>query len=111
MKTNEIVIHKVKAWLNKEDKSYQWLAEQLAVSKALVGHLLSGERTLQPRHIEQLAAVLGISVKELLAQEQQQGHLTVQLRGNTSNRRSKRELDALLFAIEDYIGLKEQVKE
>lgn len=111
MKTNELVIHKVKAWLKKEGKSYQWLAKQLAVSKALVEHLLSGERILQPEHIEQLAVVLGFSVKELLAQEQQQSHLTVQIRGNSFNRCSKRELDVLLFAIEDYVGLREQVKE
>lgn len=111
MKTNEIVIHKVKDWLKKEGKSYQWLAEQLAVGKALVGQLLSGERTLQPRHIKQLSVVMGISVKELLAQEQQQSHLTVQIRRNMSNRFSKRKLDALLFVIEDYVSLKEQVKE
>lgn len=36
-------------------------------------------------------------------------NLTVKLRGNLSNRRSHRELDSLLFAINDYIGLKEQV--
>lgn len=108
MNTNEAVVSKVKNWLASEHKSYQWMADQLSVSKALIGHLLSGERTLQPKHIEQFANVLGLSVQELVKTEQQ-GPLTVQLRGNLSNRRSKRELDALLFAIEDYIGLKEQV--
>ncbi|SOC21734.1 helix-turn-helix protein [Ureibacillus xyleni] len=111
MKTNEIVIGKVKDWLQQENKSYQWLADQLGISKALVGFMLSGERTLLPKRIEQIADVMGISTKDLLHYEElKQGPLTVQLRGNASNRRSKRELEALLFAIEDYVGLNEQVK-
>ncbi len=31
MKTNDIVISKVIKWLKAEDKSYQWLAEQVGV--------------------------------------------------------------------------------
>lgn len=37
--------------------------------------------------------------------------LKIHLNGSLSNRRSKRELDILLFAINDYIGLKEQLKQ
>ncbi|MCL1697056.1 MULTISPECIES: hypothetical protein [unclassified Lysinibacillus] len=37
MKTNDIVINKIINWLEAEDKSYEWLAEQLDVSKGLVG--------------------------------------------------------------------------
>jgi ribosome-binding protein aMBF1 (putative translation factor) len=112
MKTHEIVISKVKAWLESEEKSYQWLAVELEISKGMVGHMLSGKRVLQPYHIEQLAKLMKIQLSELLkVEKQEQGLLTYQLRGNTSNRRSKRELDSLLFAIEDYVGLKEQVNQ
>lgn len=107
MKTNEIVIQKVKAWLEEHGKSHQWLANELNVSKALVGHMLSGKRTILPKRIEDLSKVLGIPMKELVEDTSiQSERLTIQLRGNTTNRRSKQEVEALLFAIEDYVGLK-----
>ncbi|MGD2198443.1 helix-turn-helix domain-containing protein [Lysinibacillus fusiformis] len=111
MKTNDIVINKVIKWLVAENKSYQWLAEQLGVSKSLVGLVLKGERTLKSERIEQLAKIMGITTKELVQSEAtKKDQLTVNLLGELSNRRSKRELDSLLFAINDYLGLKEQVK-
>lgn len=111
MKTNEIVIRKVKNWCEQHKISYQMLADDLGISKSLVGHMLSGERTLLPKRIEKLADLMGISVTELVRDESfQTGQLKYQLRGATSNRRSKRELESLLFSIEDYVALKEQVK-
>lgn len=110
MKTQEIVANKVKVWLDAEEQSYQWLADELGISKGMVGHLLSGNRVLQPHHIELLAKLMKLPISELLqGEKKEEGLLTVYLRGSTSNRRSKRELDSLLFAIEDYVGLKEQV--
>lgn len=111
MKTNEIVIRKVKAWLDESQISYQMLADDLNISKSLVGHMLSGERTLLPERIEQLAKRMGISVAELVRNDSiQTGKLQYQLRGKTSNRRSKRALEELLFSIGDYVAIKEQVK-
>lgn len=40
-----------------------------------------------------------------------EGKLSIRLNGKLTNRRSKRELDNLLFAINDYIGLKDQFKQ
>ncbi|MBO2946124.1 helix-turn-helix transcriptional regulator [Paenibacillus sp. F411] len=110
MKTQEIVVKKVKAWLEAEGKPYQWLADELGLSKGMVGHLLSGNRVLQPQYVEQIAKLMDTQVVDLLRDEsREKGLLTVHLRGTISNRRSKRELDSLLFAIEDYIGLNDQV--
>ncbi len=112
MNTNEVVISRVQKWLGSEGKSYQWLAEQLDVSKSLVGFIMKGERTLKPERIEQLAKIMNITAKELMQSEViTKDKLTVNLRGELTNRRSRRELDSLLFAIEDYIGLKKQVKD
>jgi len=111
MKTNDIVISKVIKWLKAEDKSYQWLAEQLGVSKSLVGLMLKGERTLKSDRIEHFAKIMGITTKEMVHSDTiTEGQLTVNLLGELSNRHSKRELDYLLFAINDYLGLKEQVQ-
>jgi transcriptional regulator with XRE-family HTH domain len=110
MRTQEIVVKKIKAWLEAEGKSYQWLADELGLSKGMVGHLLSGIRVLQPHYIEKMAKLMNVKLVDLLQDESsERGLLTVHLRGSISNRRSKRELDSLLFAIEDYIGLKNQV--
>ncbi|MFD1886495.1 hypothetical protein [Paenibacillus wenxiniae] len=45
MRTNNVVINNVKAWMEKNSKSHQWLADELNVSKSLIGHILSGKRT------------------------------------------------------------------
>lgn len=51
---------------------------------------------------------MGITTKELVHSDTiTEGQLTVNLLGELSNRHSKRELDYLLFAINDYLGLKE----
>jgi len=107
MRTNKVVIDKVKDWMSKNDKSHQWLADELKVSKSLVGHMLAGKRTLKPQRIIELASLMETSVEELTKDPSfKEERLLVQLRGGLSNRRSKSELNALLFAIEDYIGLK-----
>lgn len=111
MKTNEIVIQKVKQWLEQTDSTYQMLADDLNISKSLVGHMLSGKRTLLPHRITKLAELMNITVAELVRDESyQHGKLKYQLRGKTSNRRSKRAFEALLFQIEDYVAIREQVK-
>lgn len=110
MKTNE-VIKKVRKWLEAEDKSYKWLADQMNISKSLVGLILKGERTLKQERIEELAKIMNVTTKELLQPEVVKDEkTTVKIRGAITNPRSKRELDSLLFAIDDYVGLKEQVR-
>lgn len=106
MKTNEVVIKNVKYWLKENDKTHEWLSKELDVSKSLVGHMLSGKRAILPKRIEALSKVTGIPMKELAKDNSQSGGLTVKLRGQTSNRRSKQDLKSMIFAIEDYIGLK-----
>lgn len=111
MKTNDIVINKIINWLVAEDKSYEWFAKQLGVSKVLVGFMLNGDCTLKSERIEQIARIMRITTKELVHTDAiLEDQLTVNLHGELSNRRSKRELDSLLFAINDYLGLKEQIK-
>ncbi|MCR8852867.1 XRE family transcriptional regulator [Lysinibacillus fusiformis] len=110
MKTNDIVVKKVRNWLKSERKSYLWLANQLGIKKSLVEIMLDGERVLKPVHIEHLAKIMDISIKDLLKLDvEKKENLTVNLFGELTNRRSRRELDSLLFTIKDYINLKEQM--
>lgn len=106
MKTNEVVIKNVKYWLKENGKTHEWLARKLDVSKSLVGHMLPGKRAILPERIEALSKITGIPMKELVKDSSKSGGLTVQLHGQTSNRRSRQDLKSMIFAIEDYIGLK-----
>lgn len=112
MKTNDIVIDKVQKWLDENDKSHTRLADELHVSKALVGDILLGRRMLLPKRIEQLTHILGMSMKELTRDESILPTVCTvqQLCGEITTRVAKRELDALLFAIDDYVALQEVVK-
>ena len=106
MRTNDTIVKNVQNWLKENGKSQQWLAGELGVSRALVGHMLSGKRAILPKRIEALSKILDIPVKELIKDSSQSENLIVQLRGQTANRRSKQDLKSMLFAIDDYIGLK-----
>lgn len=106
MKTDDMVIKNVRQWLEENEKSHQWLADKMGISKALVGHMLSGRRAILPNRIEALSDILDIPMKELVKDVSQSERVAVQLRGQTTNRRSKQDLKSLIFAIEDYVGMK-----
>ena len=111
MKTNDIVINNVQKWLDENNKSHTWLADELHVSKALVGDILLGRQMLLPKRIEQLTHILGMSMKELTRDKRVlQTVCTVRLCGEITTRAARRELDALLFTIEDYIALQKVLK-
>ncbi|WP_252100552.1 helix-turn-helix transcriptional regulator, partial [Exiguobacterium sp. SH31] len=109
MNSNTIIVNNIKLWLQDNQKSQQWLAQKIGVSKALVGHMLNESRVIQPQRIVAIAKVLGVSVNELTTDASMRDErMTVELRGTLSNRRSKMELERLKFAVEDYIGLKSE---
>lgn len=98
---NQLAIQKVKDWMMDNNKSLQWLAEQIGVSKSLMGHILSGERQFLPNRMIQVANVMCITVEELLTPEKaKEKEYTVLLRGKVESRVAKRHLNNLLFAIE-----------
>lgn len=107
MSSNQILIQNIKAWLEDHQKSHQWLAQEIGVSKAMIGHMLNESRVIQPQRIVDIANALGVSIKDLTSDaSMKEKRMTVELRGTLSNRRSKMELERLKFAVEDYIGLK-----
>lgn len=111
MNSNTIIVNNIKLWLQDHQKSQQWLAEEIGVSKALVGHMLNESRVIQPQRIVAIAKALGVSVNELTTDaSMKEERMTVELRGTLSNRRSKMELERLKFAVEDYIGLKSELR-
>lgn len=108
MKSKEYVRLRIKSLLKEQGKSYQLLSEETGISKSLIGHMLSGERVIKPERLVLIAKALNIEVKELLKPDSsQEGPLTVVFRGELTNRKSKRDFEAVLYAIEDYVTLKQ----
>lgn len=108
MKSNEYVLESIKSLLKEQGKSYQLLAENIGVSKSLIGHMLSGEREMKPERLVDIAKFLDTTVERLVKPIQsKKGPLEISYRGTLNNRKSKRTFDSVLFAIEDYVTMKQ----
>lgn len=98
MNISSIVAIYVKDWLKVNEKSYNWLANELGVSKSLVQHLLSGARTFTSERILQVADVLGVSVEDLLKKKEEASGYSVQLRGKITTREGESALNNVIFS-------------
>lgn len=107
MKSNEHVLNRIKVLLQEQGKSYQDLSNDTGISKSLIGHMLSGERVMKPERLVTIAKALGIEVKDLMKVNETNEHLEVVFRGELTNRKSKRAFESVLFAIEDYVTMKQ----
>lgn len=107
MKSNEYVLDRIKVLLQEQGKSYQDLSNDTGISKSLIGHMLSGERVMKPERLIAIAKALGIEVKDLVKVNEINDPLEVVFRGELTNRQSKRAFEAVLFAIEDYVTMKQ----
>ncbi|MEH6941858.1 helix-turn-helix domain-containing protein [Bacillus sp. JJ722] len=103
MNINDMVVDKVNVWLKEAGKTQQWLADEMGVSKSLVGHILNKNRNVQSAHIQKFADIMGISLKELISMKDPEEEIfSVQFRGNLTSKEAEKGLKYLLFAIEDY---------
>lgn len=106
MKSNEYVVTRLKLLLKEQGKSYQDLSDETGISKSLIGHMLSGERVMKPERLVTIAHALNTDVKDLVKPVTDQP-LQVVFRGELTNRRSKRAFEEVLYAIEDYVTMKQ----
>lgn len=107
MKPNEHVLNHIKVLLQEQGKSYQILSNETGISKSLIGHMLTGERVMKPDRLVTIAKALGIEVKNLMKVNEKNEPLEVVFRGELTNRQSKRAFESVLFAIEDYVTMKQ----
>lgn len=107
MKSNEHVLDRIKVLLKEQGKSYQDLSNDTAISKSLIGHMLSGERVMKPERLVAIAKALGTEVNDLIQVNETNEPLEVVFRGKLMNRQSKRAFESVLFAIEDYVTIKQ----
>lgn len=98
MSVSSVVAAYVSNWLKQHGKSYQWLADELEVSKSLVQHMINGTRTFTSERIFQVASILGVSVDELINNKQEAKEYMVQLRGEISTREGESALQNVIFS-------------
>ncbi|GEK32082.1 hypothetical protein KZO01_23910 [Kurthia zopfii] len=109
MNSNEYVLIRIKNLLQEQGKSYQDLSKETGISKSLIGHMLSGERVMKPERLVSISKALNTEMEDLLKVEETNEPLEIVFRGQTTTRQSKRAFESVLFAIEDYVTMK-QVK-
>ncbi|WP_106496144.1 helix-turn-helix domain-containing protein [Lentibacillus sp. Marseille-P4043] len=98
MSVSSVVAVYVSNWLKQHKKSYQWLADELGVSKSLVQHMINGDRTFTSERIFQVSEVLDVSVDELIDKKSPSKEYTVQLRGKITTREGESALQNVIFS-------------
>lgn len=106
MRSDKNTIMNVKNWLDKNDYSQAWLADQMGVAKSLISQIFNGTRKLQTTHIIKISEITGLSIAELASSDQKTcTQLVYSLRGKISNENGQRALDQLLLDSEHFVQL------
>jgi len=105
MRSDENTIKNVKQWLSENDKTQGWLANKIGIAPSLISQLFSGNRKLQPSHIEGFSKITGLTISELAASKDSSQSPIYSLRGKISNEQGERGLNQLLLDVEHYVQL------
>lgn len=104
---NDIVVNRIKSMLQLQGKTVQHLSEETGIPFIRVERLLADELRIHPNEIIKMAKALDTKVETVLAYQHEHSPLQVILNGELTNRRSKRSFEAILYAIEDYVTMKQ----
>ena len=110
MNTNEKVIKAFNEWLQNNEKTKKWLAEEMGVDRTLVSKILTEDRPITPQRMTQMAEIMGINLAALLQETKTENtELTYSLRGHFSNRKSQNEFNQMLYSIKSFAKLNSQL--
>lgn len=100
---------KIHTLLQEQGKSYQWLSDETGISKSFMDRKLARENIYKPDHLLVIIAeALKVSIEDLTATgSTQEAPLQIVIHGELSNHNSKRTFDSALYAIEDYMAMKQ----
>lgn len=104
---NQIIINNIQDWLNANDKSQKWLADEIGVTTALISLIFSQQRKLQTKYIISISKAIGVSLEKLTSSTEAKSEKEpqVSLRGKLSTEASKRKFEQLLWDIENCVNL------
>ncbi|ANZ63140.1 hypothetical protein AYR62_02860 [Secundilactobacillus paracollinoides] len=106
---SQVIIDNIRNWLTQNQKSQEWLANQLGITPALLSQILNQKRKLQTKIILELPAIMGMSIELITQNTEEQADVTpqIQLRGHLSKPDSEDKIDALSWDIQRYVSLLE----
>lgn len=106
MVSDDNILRNTKQWLIKNQHSQMWLADRMGVAPSLISQLFSGERKLQPAHIEKIALITHKTITELAdSPVKRTNEITYSVCGKISTSEGERALEQLLLDVEHYVHL------
>lgn len=106
MRSDMNTLQNVKEWLRENRKTQAWLAKEMNIAPSLLSQLFSGERKLQPSHIEKMSLITEIPISTLAdSQAEESEKALYSLRGEISTPEGERALAQLLLDAEHYVQL------
>lgn len=106
MRSDDNTLMNVRKWLEENDYSQAWLANEMSISLSLVSQLFNNKRILQPKHIIKMSEITGMSIPALAHSETDFSEEPIySLRGSISTKAGERALRQLLLDAEHFVQL------
>lgn len=107
MNFNDYMIEKVNCILKEQGKNFEDLSDDIGVDKELMKRILDREIIAKSELLISILRALNMDIKEFSKEFKVEEHLEIRLNGELKNRSSNRSFQNILFAIEDYVNIKE----
>lgn len=94
--------------LREEDKTQQYLADSLNISKQVMSKIVMGAKSINVSEISQIASVLKVPVERLLSVKEEEPKIhNFSFMGRVENKKTKVEIERLKIIIEEIMMLEE----
>jgi transcriptional regulator with XRE-family HTH domain len=97
----------IQAILQEKNKTQQYLADRLNISKQVMSKIIMGAKAINVFEISQIASVLEVSVEKLLDVKQDPISHNFSFMGRVENERTKEKIELLKTIIDEIILLEE----
>lgn len=94
--------------LREENKTQQYLADSLDISKQVMSKIVIGSKAINVSEISQIASVLEVSVERLLNVKEEEPKIhKFSFMGRVENEKTKKEIERLKIIIDEIMMLEE----
>ena len=107
MNFNDYMIEKVNCFLKEQGKNCEDLSDEMGVDKVLIKRILDRKIIAKSELLISILRALNMDIKELSKEFKVERNLEIRLNGELKSRGSNRSFQNILFAIEDYVNIKE----
>lgn len=93
--------------LREKDKTQQYLADTLNISKQVMSKIVMGAKAINVSEVSKIASILGVSVERLLDVEEEPEAHKFSFMGNVENEKTKEKIEILKTIIDEIMMLEE----